>query len=146
MVLFGVHLSSFMDVMMGSTALMALERALYLGGAAVLGPGLLADVHGAGAVRWIGGGGLMFVMMLVVAARWLTDRLPGAARVGGFLESARRMALADTGHDTSGEAGDRHHERLRADGDIDEDDSALDAYNALLARLISSDHQPGGSP
>ncbi|MGI5224575.1 cytochrome c oxidase assembly protein [Actinoallomurus sp. CA-142502] len=186
-VLFGVHLSSFMDVMMGSPGLMALERALYLGGGYLYfsrlltadsprdglpyplrlfslfmgmsadtivgivllqathppfpayartqpswGPGPLADVHGAGAVMWIGGDGLMFVMMLVVAARWFTDRSPEAARAGEFLESARQAALAGTGH---GDTARQDRERLRTSGDVDEDDAALAAYNALLADL-----------
>jgi putative membrane protein len=189
-VLFGVHLTSFMDVMMGSTALMALERVLYLGGGYLYfsrlltsdaprdglayplrlfslfmgmsadtivgvvllqathspfpsyaraqpswGPGPLADVHGAGAVMWIGGDGLMFVMMVVVATRWLTDRSPEAARAGAFLEAARRSALAGTGHEVPGGAGVPHRRRLRASVDVDEDDSTLTAYNALLSRL-----------
>lgn len=199
-VLFGVHLSSFMDTMMGSPALMALERVLYLGGGYLYfsrlltsdsphdelpyplrlfslfmgmsadtivgivllqatdppfpayarmqppwGPGPLADVHGAGAVMWIGGDGLMFVMMLVVATRWLTDRSPQAARAGTFLESARRAALAGTGHDTPGDTGRQDRERLGASDDLDEDDAALAAYNALLADLNAAHHDPGGS-
>ena len=189
-VLFGVHLSGFMDVMMGSPGLMALERVLYLGGGYLYfsrlltsdspsvelpyplrlfslfmgmsadtivgvvllqathspfpsyarmqpswGPGPLADAHGAGAAMWIGGDGLMFVMMLVVAARWFTDRSPQAARAGAFLESARQAALAGTGHDTSGDTARQDRERLRTSGDVDEDDAALAAYNALLADL-----------
>jgi putative copper resistance protein D len=102
------------------------------------GPGPVADVQGAGAVMWIGGDGLMFVMMLVVAATWLLDRSPEAAKAGTFLESARQAALARTGHETlgdTGDTGDSDRERLRASGDVDADDSALEAYNALLARL-----------
>jgi cytochrome c oxidase assembly factor CtaG len=189
-VLFGVHLSSFMDAMMSSPALMALEHVLYLGGGYLYfsqvltsdaprsqlpyplrlfslfmgmsadtivgivllqathppfpayarmqpswGPGPVADIHGAGAVMWIGGDGLMFVMMVVVAATWLLDRSPEASRAGTFLESVRQAALAGTGHEALGDAGDSDRERLRASGDVDEDDSALEAYNALLARL-----------
>ncbi len=184
-VLFGVHLSSFMDAMMGSPALMVLEHALYLGGGYLYfsqiltadsparptayplrlfslfmgmsadtvvgvvliqathppfpayarmhppwGPGALTDIHDGGAVMWIGGDGLMFVMMLVVGARWLLDRSPEASRAGTFLESARQAALARTGH-----GDDAARERLRASGDVDEDEAALDAYNALLARM-----------
>jgi putative copper resistance protein D len=198
-VLFGVHLSYFMDVMMGSPWLMALERALYLGGGYLYfsrlltsdspraglpyplrlfslfmgmsadtivgivllqethppfpayarmqpswGPGPLADVHGAGAVMWIGGDGLMFVMMVVVAVRWFTDRSPQAARAGAFLESVRQATLAATGHDASGGTADEERERLRTSGDVDEDDAALAAYNALLADLNRTPR--GGSP
>jgi putative copper resistance protein D len=187
-ILFGIHLSSFMDMMMGSPALMALERALYLGGGYLYfsrlltadppsgalpyplrlfsllvgmsadtvvgivllqaphppfpayaqmhpswGSGPLADIHNGGAVMWIGGDGLMFVMMVVIGAIWLTDRSPEAARAGAFLESARQAALAGTGHEAA--PGGQDRERLRASGNVDEDDSALEAYNALLARL-----------
>jgi putative membrane protein len=72
---------------------------------------------------------------VVVAATWLLDRSPEASRAGTFLESVRQAALAGTGHEALGDAGDSDRERLRASGDVDEDDSALEAYNALLARL-----------
>jgi len=189
-ILFGIHLSSFMDLMMGSPALMALERALYLGGGYLYfsrlltadppsgaipyplrlfslfmgmsadtvvgivllqapqppfpayarmhphwGPGPLADIHDGGAVMWIGGDGLMFLMMVVVGAMWMMDRSPEARRAGTFLESARQAALAGTGH----EPGGADRERLRASGNVDEDDEALEAYNALLSRLNTPD-------
>ena len=192
-VLFGVHLTGFMDAMMRSPFLMVAERALYLGGGYLYfsrlltadspsrplayplrlfslfmgmsadtivgvvllqathppfpsyarahppwGPGALTDVHDGGAVMWIGGDGLMFVMMLVVGAMWFLDRSPEARRAGAFLESARRTALAGTGHERPG--GDTDRERLRASGDVDEDEAAYAAYNALLARM----HRPGG--
>lgn len=37
-----------------------------------MGPGPLTDIHDGGAVMWIGGDGLVFVMMLVVppSSRW----------------------------------------------------------------------------
>ncbi|MEV5754460.1 cytochrome c oxidase assembly protein [Actinoallomurus sp. NPDC052308] len=183
-VLFGVHLSSFMDAMMRSPALMVLEHVLYIGagylyfapilttdspaypirlfglfmgmsadtivGIVLLqatrppfpayarmhpewGPGPLADIHGGGAVMWIGGDGLMFVMMLIVAAMWVLDRSPQAARAGIFLEAARQSALAGTGHAVTD--GEPAREHLRASADVDADEAALDAYNALLARM-----------
>jgi cytochrome c oxidase assembly factor CtaG len=196
-VLFGIHLSSFMDQMMGSAPLMALERALYLGGGYLYfsqllttdsplggglpyplrlfslfigmsadtivgvvllqairtpfpayahmqpswGPGPVVDVHDGGAVMWIGGDGLMLAMMLVVAVRWLTDRSPRAARAGTFLESVRQGALARTGEQTFDDADDRDRECLRTSVNVDEDDAALNAYNALLSRLNTSAHQ-----
>jgi putative copper resistance protein D len=189
-VLFGVHLSSFMDAMMGSPVLMALEHVLYLGagylflaplltadsprplpyplrlfalflgmtsdtivGVVLLqathplfpayarmqppwGPGALADIHGGATVMWIGGDGLMFAMMLVVGATWLTDHTPQASRAGTLLESARRGALAHTGGAAAGNAAQEH---LRSSGDIDDDDTARTAYNALLAHLNGDD-------
>ncbi|GAB3959894.1 cytochrome c oxidase assembly protein [Actinoallomurus acanthiterrae] len=191
-VLFGVHLSSFMDAMMGSPALMVLEHALYLAGGYLYfsqlltrdspprelsyplrlfalfmgmsadtivgivllqateppfpayarmhpawGPGPLADIHGGGAVMWIGGDGLMFVMTIVVMLRWLFDRSPEAAKAGRFFESVRQVALAATGQETAPGTDDADRERLRASADLDEDDAALQAYNTLLARLDS---------
>jgi putative copper resistance protein D len=179
-----------MDVMMGSPALMAFERLLYLGGGYLYfsrlltadasaealpyplrlfslfmgmsadtvvgivllqatnppfpayarmhphwGPGPLADIHGGGAVMWIGGDGLMFVMLVVIGATWLMDRSPEAGRAGTFLESARQATLAGTGHQSASGA----RERLRTSGNVDEDDDALEAYNALLARLNAPD-------
>jgi putative membrane protein len=191
MVLFGIHLSPFMDLMMDSAPLMALERILYLGGGYLYfsqllatdsppggglphplrlfslfmgmsadtivgvvllqatdtpfpayarmqppwGPGPLADIHGGGAVMWIGGDGLMLVMMLVVAGAWLTDRSPQRGRAGAFLESARQAALASTGHEISHDNGGQERSRLRASTNVDEDEAALEAYNALLSRL-----------
>lgn len=75
----------------------------------------------------------MFVMMLVVGAMWMLDRSPEARRAGAFLESARQTALARTGHEDPGGESDR--ERLHTSGDVDEDEAALAAYNALLARM-----------
>jgi putative copper resistance protein D len=187
-VLFGVHLSGFMDAMMGSPALMVVERALYLGGGYLYfsklltadspyrpfayplrlfslmmgmsadtvvgvvllqethppfpsyarmhppwGPGPLTDIHNGGAVMWIGGDGLMFLMMLIVGVMWFLDRSPEARRAGVFLESARQSALAGTGHERPG--GETDRERLRVSGDVDEDEAALASYNALLARM-----------
>ncbi|MDN3354088.1 cytochrome c oxidase assembly protein [Actinomadura sp. DC4] len=193
-ILFGIHLSSFMDAMMDSPALMAVERLLYLGGGYLYfsrlltvdrspaalpyplrlfslfmgmsadtvvgvvllqathppfpswaamhpswGVGPLGDIHDGGAVMWIGGDGLMFAMLLVVGATWLLDRSPDAARAGSFLESARQAALAGTGHGTA--PGDEDRARLRASGNVDEDDAALEAYNALLSRLNGPDQR-----
>ncbi|MCO5968380.1 cytochrome c oxidase assembly protein [Actinoallomurus soli] len=189
-VLFGVHLSGFMNAMMGSPALMALEHVLYVGGGYLYfsqlltrdspprelsyplrlfalfmgmsadtivgvvllqateppfpayarmhpswGPGPLADIHGGGAAMWIGGDGLMFVMTIIVMLRWLSDRSPEAAKAGRFFESVRQATLAATGDEAAPGTGEADRARLRASADVDDDDAALQAYNALLARL-----------
>lgn len=87
------------------------------------GPSPLADLHVGGAVMWVFGDGLMLVITLLLAARWLrdTDRRGDLA---GWLDAVRRDRL--TGH-----AAD--------DGvDVDTDDAALDGYNAMLASLDST--------
>jgi putative copper resistance protein D len=88
------------------------------------GPGALNDAHGAGTVMWIGGDGLMLIMMIVVAVKWMGDRSAATDRVGAFLESARRSALAGDGAPVA-----------VGSADVDTDEGALDAYNAMLARL-----------
>jgi len=121
------------------------------------GPSPLDDLHGGAAVMWIGGDGLMLVMMIVLAARWLTDPRVQAAGAGRWLESARRAALADTGHTAganptagagstagAGQAADTGSRAILASADVDDDDAALAAYNAMLARLAG--HSPGAPP
>jgi putative copper resistance protein D len=78
------------------------------------------DLHAAGAVMWVGGDGLMFVLMMVIFLMWSTDT-KAASRRHGWLESARRATVAP-------DAGS-------ARADIDEDDEQLAAYNAYLGRL-----------
>jgi putative copper resistance protein D len=117
------------------------------------GPSPLEDLHWGGAVMWIGGDGLMLAMMVVLAVRWLTDPRAQAAGAGRWLESARRAALANTDHTANPDhtAGTDHTgtdhaaagardgapggRAILASTDVDDDDAALAAYNAMLARL-----------
>jgi len=86
------------------------------------------DLHLGGAVMWVGGDGIMFVLMMVVFLMWSTDSR-ASARNRGWLESARRSTVAlaprpELAHD-----------------DIDDDDEQLAAYNAFLNRL--NEAKPG---
>jgi putative membrane protein len=92
------------------------------------GPSPLDDLHGGAAVMWVGGDGLMLVMMIVIAVRWMADRRPEAATAGRWLESARRSALSERVR--SERAGD-----IGTSADVDSDEAALAAYNQMLARL-----------
>jgi cytochrome c oxidase assembly factor CtaG len=85
------------------------------------------DLHLGGAVMWVGGDGVMFILMMVVYLMWSTDSR-ASARNHGWLESARRstVALAPSQENR---------------GDIDQDDDQLAAYNAFLNRL--NDAKPG---
>ena len=74
-------------------------------------------------------------MVLVVAGAWLGDRSPERGRAGTFLESVRQVSLASTGDEASRDPEDHDRARLRASVNVDEDEAALDAYNALLSRL-----------
>ena len=87
----------------------------------------VADLHAGGATMWVGGDGLMFVLMMVVFLMWSTDTRAASHRTG-WLEAARRATVAP------GSASPH--------ADIDEDDAQLAAYNDYLARL--NDSEAGG--
>jgi len=102
-------------------------------------PSALSDLHSAGAVMWVGGDGIMFVLMMVVFLAWSRD---GRISVSGhgWLESARRASFAGlTGsgpeRETAGTVPDGHR---RAAATID-DDEHLAAYNAYLARINAAE-------
>ena len=87
------------------------------------GPDPLHDVQTGGAVMWVGGDGLMMVFALGVLLTVLTGRSQGPL-LGSWLEAVRRSTLDDL-------AGGQ----LAGDGeDLDEEQSALDAYNRMLER------------
>jgi cytochrome c oxidase assembly factor CtaG len=118
------------------------------------GPSLLDDVHTSGAVMWVGGSAVMFVLIMVTFLAWA--RSGERADTHGWLESARRASLEDlttagaaqaaapaaapasTGG--SGPAGAARPPRRPRTG-IDEDDEQLAAYNAFLARINQGGQQ-----
>ncbi|MDQ2845584.1 MAG: cytochrome c oxidase assembly protein [Actinomycetota bacterium] len=85
------------------------------------GPTALADQLQAGAVMWFGGDGLMMILMVVTAIQWGTRRHQDEG-LGTWLEGVRRRQLL----------GD---EAATAGSNVDDDQRALDAYNAQLAAL-----------
>ncbi|HEY1624134.1 MAG TPA: cytochrome c oxidase assembly protein [Streptosporangiaceae bacterium] len=86
-------------------------------------PPALADVHEGGAVMWVGGAAIMFVLLMTVFAAWSKEsRADGGL---GWLESARRANFAAT-VTPDADAG--------SDETVD-DDEHLAAYNAFLARI-----------
>jgi len=84
------------------------------------GPSALDDIHMGGAVMWIGGAAIMFVVIMVTFFAWSRETRPSGGM--GWLESARRASLAERISEASAGKG------------ID-DDEHLAAYNAYLARL-----------
>lgn len=91
----------------------------------------LGDLHAGGAVMWVAGDAIMFVLMMLVFVRWATDPR-ASSRNRGWLEAARRATVAP---DMPGAAG----------LDIDADDDRLAAYNAYLARLSAEQGTPLGA-
>jgi cytochrome c oxidase assembly factor CtaG len=99
------------------------------------GPSLVGDLHGGGAVMWIGGDAIMFLLMLCVFISFLRD---GRAHttMGDWLEGARSRALADA---VSHAGVSAPTERPPRRGQTVDDDEHLAAYNAYLARLSGAD-------
>ena len=97
------------------------------------GPSPLDDVHIGGAVMWIGGSAIMFVLIMTTFFAWSRDTRPAGGM--GWLESARRANLATMVSETGPVPAP-----IRADSGQVDDDEHLDAYNAYLARL----HGHGG--
>ena len=87
------------------------------------GPSPLDDVHEGGAVMWIGGAAIMFVVIMVTFFAWSRETRPSGGM--GWLEAARRANLAE--HIDTPEP--------RRTANVDEDDDQLAAYNAYLARI-----------
>ena len=102
-------------------------------------PSPVADLHLGGAVMWVGGDGLMFVLMMLVFLMWSRDERTSVSARSWF-ERARQENLATlvASHQATAAApGPAGAGNSEVRGTID-DDEHLAAYNAYLARL----HQP----
>jgi cytochrome c oxidase assembly factor CtaG len=111
------------------------------------GPSLVDDLHIGGAMMWIGGDALMFVLIMIVFATWARD--PRAVSAPhGWLESVRRANLEHlTATSQAGQPGaspgpGRPGSRGRGQATAD-DDEHLAAYNAYLARIHDQGDDPG---
>jgi putative copper resistance protein D len=94
------------------------------------GPSPLDDVHEGGAVMWIGGAAIMFVVIMVTFFAWSRETRPSGGM--GWLESARRANLAEHMSENARTGG---APPARGAVNLDEDDDQLAAYNAYLARI-----------
>ncbi|HEX6451262.1 MAG TPA: cytochrome c oxidase assembly protein [Trebonia sp.] len=101
------------------------------------GPSQLSDVHDGGAVMWVGGAAIMFVVIMCVFFGWTRETRPSGGM--GWLESARRANMADrvaeAVPETAAETPAAARQKVGRDAGIDEDDDQLAAYNAYLARI-----------
>jgi cytochrome c oxidase assembly factor CtaG len=95
------------------------------------GPSTLDDVHMGGAVMWIGGAAIMFVLIMLTFFAWTRERRPSGGM--GWLEQARQANLAD--RFAEGAAGTAAAPSAARTVNVDEDDEQLAAYNAYLARI-----------
>ena len=99
-------------------------------------PSPLSDVHIGGAVMWVGGAGLMFVVMLTVFFAWSREtRSDGGL---GWLETARRANFAarvGAHQEAAVHGAPPSAVPARETESLDDDDEHLAAYNAYLASL-----------
>ncbi|HVT64355.1 MAG TPA: cytochrome c oxidase assembly protein [Mycobacteriales bacterium] len=95
------------------------------------GPSLVSDLHAGGAIMWVGGDAIMFVLVLCVFVVFLRDKRAHGS-MGTWLEGARSQAFySQVGEDADVVAGENASRR----GATVDDDEHLAAYNAHLARL-----------
>jgi putative membrane protein len=92
------------------------------------GPTLLEDQNSAGAIMWVVGDGLMMLLMLAVVAQW--SAIGSGARLGDWLEGARRHSLAKIGSPSGAD-----YDTVGTSADVDDDEEARAAYNRMLAEL-----------
>ena len=113
------------------------------------GPSAVSDLHDGGAVMWIGGAAIMFVMIMVTFFQWTRETRPSASM--GWLESARRTSLADRiaeanpAGTASSQARHRDIGGAARNANVDEDEDQLAAYNDYLARINASAGKEPGS-
>jgi putative copper resistance protein D len=104
------------------------------------GPSPVQDLHDGGAVMWIGGAAIMFVLILAVFFAWSRERRPSGGM--GWLETVRRANLAAvTSEGLPHGAGTDGVPVIRESVDVDADEASLEAYNAYLARLNGEHRQ-----
>jgi cytochrome c oxidase assembly factor CtaG len=102
------------------------------------GPTPINDLHQGGAVMWIGGAAIMFLVIMVTFFSW--SREPRSSAAMGWFETARRATMADR---MSEAAPNAPAARVAAGAsgqggrpaDVDDDDDQLAAYNAYLNRI-----------
>jgi putative copper resistance protein D len=103
------------------------------------GPSLVNDLHDGGAIMWVGGDAIMFVLIVCVFVVFLRNKRAHGT-MGDWLEGARSHALQDAvGH--VGVVAPTSPDRRR--GQTVDDDEHLAAYNAYLAQLDRPSTAPG---
>ena len=109
------------------------------------GPSAVDDLHDGGAVMWIGGAAIMFVMILVTFFQWTRESRSSVSM--GWLESARRTSMTDRFAEAGRPGPASAPPEVPVAGvaarrvDVDEDEDQLAAYNAYLTRING-----GGGP
>jgi cytochrome c oxidase assembly factor CtaG len=112
------------------------------------GPSAVSDLHDGGAVMWIGGAAIMFVLILATFFQWTRETRPSASM--GWLESARQANLAERIAEANPADAPREPTpdgvgsgAVRT-GSVDDDEDHLAAYNEYLARINGSESGRAG--
>jgi putative copper resistance protein D len=95
------------------------------------GPSLVEDLHAGGAIMWVGGDAIMFVLVLLVFIDFLRNQRAHGT-MGDWLEGARSQALRDH---VAGAGVEAPAPPAARRGQTVDDDEHLAAYNAYLARI-----------
>ena len=121
-------LSMSVDTFTGVILLMAVRPVTMM-----MMPGLdvnaLSDTHTGGAIMWVGGDGLMAVVMIVLAFIWLRRPRVAGSEADSWAESARRSTFET--HTGAVAALGAHDDAV----DFDDDDANRARYNEWLAAL-----------
>jgi len=117
------------------------------------GPSVLYDLHAGGAVMWIAGDGIMFLIILALAVRAAREGVQLTA--GRWLEGVRRrrfdelatseVGIGGVGSDVAADADALSAAAREASVVDDDDETRLAAYNEYLARLNGGPGSPAGS-
>ncbi|WP_116201811.1 cytochrome c oxidase assembly protein [Amycolatopsis circi] len=123
------------DTVVGVTLLMTVDPPFpaYVVPGRGWGPDAITDLHWGGAMMWVGGDLLMAALAIIVITTWVSGS-NGNSDLGAWLESARRSALTE------------HTGSLGAGVDVDDDEEALRAYNAMLTRLSDTGRRSPDRP
>jgi putative copper resistance protein D len=97
------------------------------------GPDPITDVHWGGAMMWIGGDTIMIALIVTALIPWISGRGIAGARMR-WIEKARRANL-----DSYATALPNPATVRAAHGEVVDDDTRLDAYNAWLAQVAAND-------
>ncbi|HTW21937.1 MAG TPA: cytochrome c oxidase assembly protein [Mycobacteriales bacterium] len=125
-------LSMPVDTFVGVVLLQANHElfSAYLSTGRTWGPSYVSDLHLGGAIMWVGGDAIMFVLAICVFVVFMRDKRAQAS-MGDWLERARLQALRDNVATAGVTAPASTARRTRT---VD-DDEHLAAYNDYLARL-----------
>ncbi len=119
-------LAMAVDTFTGITLMMT-STAVAMSPPAGLSVDPLTDTQTGGAIMWFGGDGIMAVVMIALVIGWQHTSGRSLRDRTSWLERARAATLSDRDGGTGG------------DGDIDDDQARLDAYNVWLARVAERD-------